>query len=322
MGDHTHDKREFVFSCRYVRMEIDGMHSGDDPVSSAEVFAADGGYTVTPENMTMDMHMLGIMYALTDKLTLMLMANYIETGMDHRINLGAPMMLFDVVGGQTFTTESSGWGDARLSALYQFFEGESSSAHAGLGMSFATGSINEEDNTPRRGMSPTFPVQQLPAPMQLGSGTHDLLPSLTYLHSYEDWAFGAQANGVIRLEDENDNGYRLGHVFELIGWAGYDFNNSIGINGGLSYKKTGKLKGTQADIDLIGPAGRSVTTAFADNYGGERIDVLLGSNFIFQDGFAKGHRLAVDFRLPLWQDLNGYQLETDSVLTIGWQKAF
>ena len=240
--------------------------------------------------------------------------------MDHRINPGAPMMLFDVVGRQTLRRRAA-VGDARLGALYQFFEGESGSAHAELGMSFATGSINEEDNTPRRGMSPTFPVQQLPAPMQL-----DLAPMIFYRRSThiatEDWAFCAQANGVIRLEDENDNGYRLGHVFELIGWAGYDFNNSIGINGGLSYKKTGKLKGTQADIDLIGPAGRSVTTAFADNFGGERIDVLLGSNFIFQDGFAKGHRLAVDFRLPLWQDLNGYQLETDSVLTIGWQKAF
>lgn|GEM_PF-6414264 len=36
----------------------------------------------------------------------------------------------------------------------------------------------------------------------------------------------------------------------------------------------------------------------------------------------KGHRLALDLRLPLYRDLNGYQLETDYKFTIGWQKAW
>lgn len=33
--------------------------------------------------MTMDMHMLGAMYAPTDRVTLMLMANYLEQNMAH-----------------------------------------------------------------------------------------------------------------------------------------------------------------------------------------------------------------------------------------------
>lgn len=67
---------------------------------------------------------------------------------------------------------------------------------------------------------------------------------------------------------------------------------------------------------------RSVSTAFGENYGGERLDVILGVNLLKPTGWLEGHRLALDLRLPLWQDLNGYQLETDSALTIGWQKAF
>lgn len=68
--------------------------------------------------------------------------------------------------------------------------------------------------------------------------------------------------------------------------------------------------------------GRSVTTAFGDNYGGERIDVIFGINLLKPSGFPKGHRFSLDLHLPLWQDLSGYQVETDSVLTVGWQKAF
>jgi len=31
------------------------------------------------------------------------------------------------------------------------------------------------------------------------------------------------------------------------------------------------------------------------------------------------NRLSFDVGFPLWQDLNGVQLETDWVLTVGWQ---
>ena len=135
---------------------------------------------------------------------------------------------------------------------------------------------------------------------------------------------GAQASGVVRLESENDNGYRFGHQFEVLGWAGYDVNPWLGLNAGLSYQYTGRLKGDQQDVGTTGPMPglRSVPTAFGENYGGERLDLILGINLLAPDGPLAGHRLALDLRLPLWQDLNGYQLETDTTLTIGWQKAF
>ena len=323
MGDHTHAKGGWMLSYRYMNMQMDGMRHGSNRVSSDEVFAADGGYTVTPEWMTMNMHMLGLMYAPTDKLTLMLMANYIETEMEHRINPGAPAMLFNVVGDDKFTTQTKGLGDLKLTALYRFYLEGNRKAHFGLGLSLPTGSIDEKDRTPRPGMPPTFNENQLPAPMQLGSGTLDLLPSLTYVQQFADWSWGAQASGVIRLEDENANDYRLGHKFELLSWAGYNLTDWLGLTGGLSYGYTGKLKGEQKDVGTAGPMGlRSVTTAFEDNYGGERLDIILGVNLLRPSGWLEGHRLSVDLRLPLWQDLNGYQLETDSVLSIGWQKAF
>ncbi|MEM8867022.1 MAG: transporter [Verrucomicrobiota bacterium] len=322
MGDHTHNKGSWMLSFRSMYMEMEGLRSGTDRLTSAEAFTSDGGYTVVPTEMTMQMQMLGLMYAPSDSITLMLMANYLQIEMDHQINPNAAPLIAANGGSDEFTTESSGLGDIQLVALFDLYEKENRKLHAGLGLSLPTGAIDEQDATPLAGMPPTFAVQQLPAAMQLGSGTFDLLPSLTYRAAFEKWSYGAQAKATLRLEDENSQGYRLGHRFELTGWTSCNLNEWVALNSGLSYQNTGKLKGTQEDISQIGPAGRSVTTTFNDNYGGERVDAILGLNFIAQSGCFKGHRLGLDLRLPIWQDLNGVQLETDLVATIGWQKAF
>ncbi len=316
MNGHSHKSGLAINNEATKNMHMDGMRQGTDRVSSSEVFA--DNYAVTPEDMTMEMHMLGAMYAPTDQLTLMLMANYIDTTMDHRVNPAVAGMINNGQGG--FTTESSGLGDIKLSALYRFYLEGNRKAHFGLGLSLPTGSIDEKDVTPAM---PTPRKQPLPASMQLGSGTFDLLPSLTFVQQFEDWSWGAQANGVIRLEDENANNYRLGHKFELLSWAGYNLTQWLGLTGGLSYGYSGELKGMQKGVNLAAPGGRdTVTTAFGRNYGGERLDAIFGVNLMQPSGFLEGHRLSVDLRLPLWQDLNGDQLETDAVLTIGWQKAF
>ena len=316
MGDHTHREGGWMFSYRYMNMQMDGMRSGTKRVNSQNVFTEN--YAVAPENMTMEMHMFGLMYAPTDQLTLMAMTNYIDITMNHRVNPAVDGMING--GDSGFTTESSGFGDIKLSALYRFYLEGNSKAHFGIGFSLPAGSIDEKDDTPSMGGRQR---QQLPAPMQLGSGTIDLLPSLTYVHQLENWSWGAQASGVIRLESENNNNYLLGNKFELTSWAGYNLAEWLGLTGGLSYGYAGELKGDQKGVGTTGPMGRrSVTTAFGDNYGGERIDLILGINLLKPTGYLEGHRLSFDLRLPIWRDLNGYQLESDYALTFGWQKAF
>jgi hypothetical protein len=324
MNDHTHEAGGWMLSYRFMHMEMDGMRHGTDRVSSADVFAADGGYTVTPENMSMQMHMLGAMYAPNDTLTLMLMANYQAIEMDHRINPGMPgnMLRMANGGSDKITTKTDGLGDIKLSALYKFYDQDTRRAHLGLGLSLPTGSIDEKDKLPVMMQGQVNSV--LPAPMQLGSGTYDLLPSLTFREQFEAWSYGVQASGVIRLEDENDEDYRLGHKFDLTAWASTNLVEWISLGSGLSYNYAGKMDGDQKHINQ-GPtmAGiHTVTTAYEDNTGGERLDYLLGVNLLGTSGILKGHNLGIDIRLPLWQDLNGYQLETDWVLSVGWRKAF
>ena len=68
---------------------------------------------VVPTDMTMGMHMLGVMYAPADWITIMAMTMIVQKEMSHITFQGG--MGTNQLG--TFTTESNGWGDSRLSAL-------------------------------------------------------------------------------------------------------------------------------------------------------------------------------------------------------------
>ena len=90
MGDHLHAKGGLMVSFRYMNMAMDGNISGSESVSNETVY---NSYMVAPQEMDMQMYMLGIMYAPSDKLTLMMMQNYVSKDMD----LTARMMRWMVV---------------------------------------------------------------------------------------------------------------------------------------------------------------------------------------------------------------------------------
>lgn len=80
---------------------------------------------------------------------------------------------------------------------------------------------------------------------------------------------------------------------------------------------------TQSDIDgidsnIMGP----VQTANPDFQGGDRIDLGVGINLVGQERLLRGHRLGLEVGIPLYQDLNGPQMETDFTVTLGYQYAF
>ncbi|WP_215731635.1 hypothetical protein [Bizionia saleffrena] len=70
----------------------------------------------------MNMHMLGAMYAPTNRITLSVMANYMAMEMDHITATG-----------ETFTTESADFGDTKLAALYKLFNANKKQLHGKVG---------------------------------------------------------------------------------------------------------------------------------------------------------------------------------------------
>ena len=317
MGDHVHDKGEWMVSYRFMRMEMEGNRIGTNSVSPEEIvttvpnrFGTPPTLRVVPTEMTMDMHMFGTMYGLTDRLTLMGMAMYKDNSMDHITFAG--MAGTTRLG--TFETESKGWGDLKLSGIFKAYEQDAHSVNITAGLSVPTGSIKEEDTvlTPMN----TNARLRLPYTMQLGTGTYDFLPAVTYTGHRDVWSWGAQYTGEIRLESENSQGYAWGNRHVLNLWGGYQWNDWLSSNISLSGS-------TQDEIDGIDPnIAAPVQTADPDNYGGEIIEAGFGLSLKGQEGWSIGHEVGAQFTLPLYQDLNGPQMERDYAFTLGWKKSF
>lgn len=300
MGDHVHETGEFMLSYRFMHMTMDGNRTGTEAVTPATVLQ---DFMVTPISMPMVMHMVGGMYAPSDRVTLMAMVPYVNIEMDHQTRPGG-----------TFTTEGSGLGDVGLSALIGLQNEGAFRAHLHAGFSVPTGSIEIMDATP---MSSGNDVQ-LPYPMQLGSGTFDLKPGITALWMNPDWSGGAQGMATLRM-GENDHEYTLGNRFEAGAWVARKLTDwaSLSVRGLLT--TWGDIEG-QEPAPSVNPM--VVPTARTDLRGGTRLDIPFGLNLYAPSGALAGHRIAVEFNLPVYQDLNGPQLETDGILMIGWQKSF
>lgn len=320
MQDHMHSKGEWMVSYRFMRMHMEDNRNGTNSLSPEEIattipnrfFGTPGQpptLHVIPTEMTTNMHMLGAMYAPSDEVTLMLMANYIDREMDHiTFQGGAGTTRLG-----TFTTETQGLGDTKVSALIRLYEDETHHVHFNAGLSLPTGSIKEEDTV----LAPnnTTPNLRLPYAMQLGSGTYDLLPGITYTGKQDRFGWGAQYNATLRL-GKNSQDYTLGNKHMMTAWGSYLFTNAI--SGSL--RITGETEQNIDGIDsqIVAP----VQTANPDNYGGERLSLSLGMNAVVPNGVLKGHRFSIEVTLPVYQDLNGPQMERDNSILFGWSKSF
>ena len=293
MGDHMHKMGEWMVSYRYMSMDMEGLLKGSDSV--APTMMATGFMTnMLPTEMTMDMHMFGTMYAISNKWTLMGMLNFLDNEMS------MPMGKMD----------SNGLGDIKIAGLYDLAQWDSGRRmHLNLGLSLPAGSIDEKDSMSR----------VLGYGMQLGSGTYDFHPAITYLAQTENYSYGAQLGGILRI-GENDQDYTLGNKFEAALWGARKITDSLSASAKLDYSSQSEVDGAHKGLTTMqknmspgnqaSSQGRDITT-----FG-------LGLNYYFQNGGLSGHRLAAEWETPIDQKVNGVQLELDSVWTLGWQYAW
>jgi hypothetical protein len=281
---------------------MDGNRDGTSSRSVQDVFAE--GFAVAPRNMYMEMHMLHVMYGVTDEVTAMVVVPYIRKAMDH--------VRMD---GVRFTTRSRGLGDIRLSGLYSAYEDGTHRLIAKGGLSFPTGSISETDNLPGMMGNPGS-IQRLPYPMQLGSGTFDFLLGTTYLGQVENWGWGAHAEGTVRA-GENKYDYRLGNEYEATAWGARKITRWSSGSLRLRWKQWFNIHGRD---DALNP--NMVPTADPNRRAGRRLDLLFGANVFAPEGALEGLRLQVEAGLPVYQWLDGPQLETDALVSANVEWSF
>lgn len=292
---HTHARGEWMVGLSLSHMHMDGNRKAAHRVSDSEVL---GDYPVAPTEMDMDMAMLHLMYAPTDRWTLMTMIPYQRLRMDHETRSGA-----------SFRTRSDGLGDVELGALYRVWKQDIHRIDLLGKLRIPTGSITAKDDTPMGRV-------RLPYPMQLGSGSVDLHPGITYQAQTERWNWGVHAGTVLRTH-RNRLGYRLGHRVHVTTWIARGLTDWLSASLRLDGSQWGNIEG---DDDRLDPT--VVPTADPGLRGGRRIDVLLGANLFALEGPLAGHRLAVEGGVPIHQWLEGPQLELDYRLSLEWTWVF
>ncbi len=296
MGGHSPKRGGLMLSFQYMRMEMDGNRSGHNRVSTAEVLSQ---FPVAALSMDMNMFMFSPMYGITDDLSIMAMLPFIRKQMDHVTRTGVE-----------FTTRSDGIGDIKLVLNYALSQAESHVIQVGGGVSVPTGSIDRKDDTP------AGPDQVLPYPMQIGSGTYDLLLGITYTGLRSDYSWGAQFGATVRL-GENDRDYTLGNIYQISVWGARKWTNKLSSSIRLQGESERNIDGADPRLNPL-----VVPTADPDLRGGERINLGLGLNFLVPSGRFTGTNLALEVVVPISQDLDGPQVERDSVIFVGLRKPF
>jgi len=318
---HSHGKGDWMLEYRFMRMSMDGLLDGTDSVNTRDISGVlmgmppmpdpDKQYRMAPTEMTMDMHMLMLMYGLTERTSLMAMGSYLDNQMDMVMHMndmsGMPMM--DMFG----TMETDGLGDTLLGAMFKL----DLRWTASFSVSLPTGDIDQRVDMVMTG---TNPMTGMPVvvnntnvkagySMQLGSGTYDLIPGITYSDFSDRLGWGFQASYLLRL-GKNDNQYSLGDVAEVFGWTKYVLSPSLLVSGKASYRDWGRIDGQDPELN---PSMSPVTDPAAT--GGRRLDLSLALNGFF----GNGHSLGVEVGVPVYQDLNGPQMETDWMVSLSYQ---
>jgi Protein of unknown function (DUF3570) len=256
---HTLDKAgDFMVGYRHLRnWQAGGMLHGDRRSSIKQ--ATDNGCTTVlgcnmlPTHMSMSMHMLDLMYAPTNWLTLMLMPQFMDMDMDmlwtsqrqNPMNLTHGHSTIEMGSHDRHNTETGGVGDTGLYAMIKLFDRPSHHIHGTLGLSAPTGDtaitykIHDDGNTTDMDGGLTH------FGMQLGSGTWDFKPSLTYTGKADAFSWGAQAGGTIRMENRNTSGYALGDLFEGSLWGGYDITNWLTGTVRMAYSWQDRISGSR-----------------------------------------------------------------------------
>ncbi|MGR8934212.1 MAG: DUF3570 domain-containing protein [Gammaproteobacteria bacterium] len=315
MFDHMLDKAgDFMIGYRFMYETQDGdtLHGAYPASDQAIVTNGCGsrGCSFTPVEHSMYMHMFNIMYAPTDWLNLMLMPQLSDMTMSLRTPEGAvPDTGTGHNHGGTGNPEhaTGGLGDTGLYAMIKLFQMPQHHLHMTLGVTAPSGDSSVKLNN----------GDFIHYGMQLGSGTWDFNPSLTYTGHLDRWGWGAQISGVKRLQKHNSSGFAFGDIFQSTLWGSYNLYNWLSASIRGVYTLKGDISGS-----YNGPHDDTSPVDFPGNYGGEFWDVGFGLNATVTGGQFQGHHFSFEWLQPVKDDVNGYQLQREGGLFASWSLAF
>ena len=122
MFSHVHEAGEWTIGYRYSETYMRGNQTGTTSLSTSQALnfypvppgvPGTSAFMMVPLDMTMEMHMMPIMRAITDDLTLYLMPTWMCNTMDMQNRMGAVLR-----------TTNEGFSDLPFGALWRIFQGD------------------------------------------------------------------------------------------------------------------------------------------------------------------------------------------------------
>lgn len=305
-GDRTYGTGELSLSYRFMAMAFEGHHIGVSPVPLARVLEV---FFLAPSRREVTMHLFGAAYGLHDRATLEVVLPFLVSKIAEGETSDRQPYTYSV--GLWGDEDRAGFGDTEVLGHLEVYDEGPYRAHLTAGLSIPTGSYYQTAVTPLSAPD----EQRLGYPMQIGSGTWDVLPGFTFWAMNERASTGIQANAKLRLHD-NELGYNLGHRVEGSVWGGFRASDFIGVSARIHAVRTMTVQGADAALSPLANPEEHPSLQ-----GGTRVAVPLGLNVYFPEGLLEGHRLAFEGSLPVYQDLHGPQLAHDWTFTVGWEWA-
>ncbi|QDU98426.1 transporter [Lignipirellula cremea] len=313
MGDHMHKAGEFMVEYKYMNMYMDGNRVGTQRVSDQQALtigqSLGTNFGATPTAMTMEMHMIHLMYGWSDDVTLYTMINLPSITMDHLRN--TPFPPNPPLAGTRFTTHNSGLGDTVFGALVRGYQDNQNDLIFNLAFSAPTGDLDRLTTVPTGGGAP----QEFPYPMRLGSGTFNFRPGVTYKHYMEKGSLGMQFQTDLPL-GRNYDGYSVSDEFRLNNWYSHLVTDRFALSFRVENLWKSNFSGFDRDVATTNP--RVISTNRPDMRGGYWLNFGYGAMLLV----GNGHLLNFEIVQPIYQDLDGIQLEADFMLAASWSKAF
>lgn len=317
---------EVMLGYRFMQQnQGNGYQIGNQGGVNSACQGKSSAYTMCDSGMTMNMHMLNLMYAPTDWLNLMLMPQYMASTMNMYNTPSMPSGNMGMGTGMRDWESNGGFGDTGMYAMLKLFDAGDHQVFTSQGLTAPTGTIRtwgELDHNLAR----LFPYD-----MQNGSGTWDYNPTLTYTGKDGAFSWGGQIGGTLRLQKQNYMHWRYGDIAQGSAWGGYQWNSWLSNTLRVLYTKQGVISDYSqhdavSNLTLMEGQGMGgmykMSDIYPQNYGGTFVDLGLGLTMTIPKGTFAGNRLSVEWLQPMSTNFSGYQLERIGTLAVQWGYMF
>ena len=152
--------------------------------------------------------------------------------------------------------------------------------------------------------------------MQIGSGSYQMKMGLGFTSTGENYAWG-MLTSFKKVLDKNNRNYRVGDKFELNLWYKQALRDDFSFSLNGVYRHKDNISGEDVRLN-----SSLVPTADPLNQGFKQLDLTVGFSWLIGKLGKYNHSIGFDYTKPVWQDVNGIQLQNNWNNSIYWQMKF